>query len=432
MDYQRLNLLRTVPVLSRPFLKASLFATIGAGAYLGTVITFGGILCRRLGATPEMLFLMSIAPFIGFLLTTPVVRLAFRFRWGTLLGAMTVLGGLLLMPYAMVDSAFVFVLFLSLVRVVNGAKQVLTQALLRAHVHEIARPQALKWLRLSAFALMLPIAHVAGEVLDANQTHYKWLWPVVGLLMILTCIPYFRLPVRHAEAGSLRHHCSLFEELALLKRDKVFFAFLIVFFIGTFAEKINMPINAIYFADHLDLRYSEVGKALGIIGPLLAVGGFFFWAWTLKKIPPLVVLTLGMLLKSGRPLFWALAYNQAEPFWFVAAGEACFRFMISGIEMGALLTILQMSGQDRVPVYIGLHYVFMGIRGLIGPVIGLWLYKAGFPIQHIYWIVFSIVILGGLSLVGFGVRFGFRAQRAAGRVNSTCLPRLKLRLSKLE
>ena len=79
---------------------------------------------------------------------------------------------------------------------------------------------------------------------------------------------------------------------------------------------------------------------------------------------------------------------------------APFRLMVAGLEMASTLCVFQMSRARSVPTYVGVHYWFVGVRGVVGPVIGVALYKSGIlSVVGIYWLITAIVLIGGIALL---------------------------------
>ena len=83
--------------------------------------------------------------------------------------------------------------------------------------------------------------------------------------------------------------------------------------------------------------------------------------------------------------------------------RGAFRFLLAGLEMGALLSIMKMSSPQEIPVYMGVHFLLMAVRGIGGPLLGLALLDAGVAIQFIYWIVCGVVLAGGVMLAALAV-----------------------------
>jgi hypothetical protein len=406
--------LSRVPRLSRPFFLASLVDAAAVGIVVGAVHPYAGVLARRLGASPEWIALLTMAPFAGFLLAAPVSRLLYLCRWGALLGSVRLVIRLPLLAFALVADPAAFVLVLAGSHLADGGAKTLFDSLVKSHIHESVRPDLLKWLRIAMIGVSVPFAWGTGRLLDAYRDSYRIVFPAAGLAAAVLVIPLFRIPRRAVERRIQEQRCGILEELRVLRADPRFLAYMLTFFVGTLAEKIQMPLAPIYFADVLNLRYEEVGMATGLAGPVLGVAGYVFWGAKLRRVSPLAVVTVCMFLKSAKPILWACASYGNDPVPWIVAGEAAFRFVISGMEMASILMVLEMSQSRSVPLYVGIHYLFMGVRGMIGPPIGLALYRGGMDIANVYWLVAALVVGGGFALLGFGRRH--RAEFAAGRV----------------
>jgi hypothetical protein len=215
-------------------------------------------------------------------------------------------------------------------------------------------------------------------------------------------LPFFFLPRRARESAEHKKG-GLFEEIAVLRTDRRFAVFMLVFFVGTLGEKISMPVGPLMFADVLDLTNEQVALAMGVIGPGLAIAGFLMWGQLLRRANPLPVLAVCMVLKAARPALWALAPGTQAPLLWICAGEGLFRFLLAGVEMGTLLSIMKMSTPRQIPVYMGIHFILMAARGIGGPLVGLALLNAGVAIVDIYWVVFGVVLLGGVLLAALAV-----------------------------
>jgi hypothetical protein len=105
-----------------------------------------------------------------------------------------------------------------------------------------------------------------------------------------------------------------------------------------------------------------------------------------------------MLLKALRPILWALAAGRHDPLPLIVLGEAAFRFLVAGIELGVITAVLQMSNPHNAPLYLGIHYWFLGVRGIAGPILGTALVKSGVPPTAIYWVIAAVVVCGAIAL----------------------------------
>jgi hypothetical protein len=395
-----------LPTHGRMFIFAALFDAIGLGVIGGVIAPFAGVLARRMGATDVQLALMTSAPFIGFFAALLLNRLAYRLRWGRLLTVVRVLGYMGLLALLAKRTPTIFVLVIGWLMFAAAFAKPLFGALLKVSVEEKQRPGVLQWLRMLPVIIAPPVAWVAGKMLDSPGEigRIKLLLPAVGVGAIITSLLFFFIPrsegeKAHQDAGGP----GLLAEWKLLARHRQLRLFLGVFFIGTLAEKIVLPITPIYFADILNLDYAALGLIMGVVGPVMGLLGYAFWGWRLRSVSPLQVLTWCMILKVARPILWALAAGREDAVMLVIIGEAVYRLMFAGLEAGALLAVLSMCGKDDAPLCTGLHYLFIGVRGILGPVIGLLLYRV-MPIPMIYWTVAGLVIVGAIALAIYARR----------------------------
>ena len=388
-----------LPRQSRTFLWPALAEGVSGAVFAGAVLPFAGVLARRMGASAEALWLLAISPFFGYLLSFAVTRLCAYVRWGRLMALLRILTWAPLFFLAVYGHhVSVFVVLLMLNYMVGATSHAFFQALFREHVRERFRAGLIVVQRVVKVLFLLPIAWGVGRLLDAEPGHASLVFAVSAVFGVALALPYWPLKPRASERRGGSRPPSLAEEWRVLVSDRPFRVFMLAFFVGTLAEKIGMPILPIYFADVLDLRYEQVGLALGVAGPLLATGGFVFWGMQTRRRPLFNLILWAMILKSLRPILWAAAPLLPEPFPFVVIGEGIFRWMVAGIEMGAILAVLRFAPAHRAHLYVGIHYALLGIRGLIGPAIGWGLYRLGVPVQGILVVIAAVVLLGAFSL----------------------------------
>lgn len=394
---------RSIPRLTHPFLRVGCLHVIGSAIlFVGLVLPFQGFLARRrLNATDEQLLLLSMAPFGGFLLTMLTTRLAAQFRQSRIAGVVTLLARLPFLGMAFVTTAAPFTALLCFGHVFSAVSFASFNSLQKIYVPAKARASLLTWFRILPILVAVPLTAAAGRFLDQNPHGYQLLFPIAAALSVCMAAGFFFLPRRTREQRILDRPVRLFEEFSLIKRDRRFAWFVGVFFIGTLGEKIGMPVQPVYLADELKLSYSQVGDTLGVVGPSLAIVGYLVWGAALRKIRPITILTMCMFGKAIRPMLWALAAGADNPMMLLVPGQAVFRFCVSGMELSAILIVLKMSNNRDLPLYMGLHFGLMGIRGLGGPVIGWCLLKTDVSLSAIYWLIAGIVVTGGVALQCF-------------------------------
>ncbi len=395
-----MTLFGRIPRLSRPFVRAAFWDAAGQGLLAGIVTPFFGVLARRMGAADSLMALLAMAPFIGFLGSLRIARISGAVGWGRLLGWARVTGYLLLAGFAFTIGPVSFAVLATLAVAVGASVAGVNGNLLRSHIRPLFRGEALKWMRTIAIGTAVPMAWLAGGLFDADASRYRVIFPLTGLLALGTVPFLFRLPRRQGEAAFQNAKPPAFgEEFRILYGDRRFTVFLLVFFIGTFGEKIGMPVLPVYFADVLNLSYRDVAAALGIAGPLASIGGYFLWSHVARRTAnPMLVLAVCMTFKAVRPAALALAVHADSPVALVAGAEAVFRFMVAGLEIASILSILRLAPAHRTPHYLGLHFWLMGVRGIAGPVLGWGFLASGVPLPHVFWIIAAVVLAGAAGL----------------------------------
>ena len=366
---------------------------------MGAVLPFAGVIARRLGASAELLALQAVAPFAGFLLAFWVTRIASKMRWSRLMLLLRVLSWLPLLLMLRIRTPLAFVAFLSLGHLLGATSHAFFHSIFRDNIRARFRAGIMTIQRVSTMLLALPLAWLVGKHLDAGAFNFQVVFFVCALAGIVLTLPFLQLKPGFSEVQGSAKPPKFSDEWSILKQDHAFRGFMIALFVGTLGEKIGMPVIPIYFADDLNLRYEEVGLALGVVGPLLAIGGFLFWGWISRRHDPLVILIWSMLLKALRPALWALAPALPVPFVLIVVGEGIFRWAVAGLEMGAVLAVLRFSPPAKGPLYISIHFTLLGFRGLLGPFIGWGLYRLGMPIPMMLWLISAIVITGGVMLL---------------------------------
>lgn len=387
-----------LPRRSFPFLFPALSEACAAGLFMGAVMPFAGVIARRLGASAELLSLQAMAPFAGFLLASLVTRLSAMVKWGRLMLLLRILSWMPLLLLWYTDTPLSFVLLLSLGHMIASISHAFFHSIFRDNIRERFRAGIMALQRVLTMLMALPLAWFVGVILDAERYNYQWVFPLCAMAGMLLALPFLKLTPGYSERHGALRPPQVMDELSILKNDRAFRWFIMALFVGTLGEKIGVPIIPIYFSDDLNLRYEEVGLALGVVGPLLAIGGFVFWGSMTRRYDPRVILVWAMFLKSIRPVIWAVAPVFPSPFVAIMIGEGIFRWAVAGLEMGAVLSVLRFSPPSKGPLYISIHFTLLGFRGLLGPLLGWGLYRMGMPIPFILWIIAAIVLLGGVLL----------------------------------
>jgi len=376
----------------------------------GLVVPLISVIARRLGMCAEMMAVMLAMPCAASLFSLYVGHVAERrpkmplVFWPGILGR----GLFLLVPFVRGATGFflvvsLFYLFISLM----GPSYA---AIMRSNYGDANRGKLMGDVRIASMLVSAVASWVGGAVLQAAPDSWRWLFPVAGLFGILSILVFKKIPVcseyrataaRRAPPASagpgvgvaLRAFLS---SLRGLGRDRTLLLFLGALFLQAFPDKILVPLEPIRLVDELGLDYHEAGLILGTVTSVAGIAGY--WVW-------------GRLSRGRRPLgiflFVALAATLRLPFFAVARGplglvpwSLLAGFAGAGFDIIVLLVILDLAAPERFILSYGLASMLIGIRGILGPILGTVLYANRLlTIAQITWLACGISLLGVGCLV---------------------------------
>jgi MFS family permease len=398
--------LSRLPLTDRITFAKELWAGFFYGIFAGLALPLIPIVARRIGMSPEAITAMVTTQFAGALLGVIAGHFADKGRkmpWATWpnVAARGVLGLLAFaatpVPYLVVVSTFNILLNLS--APAYGS-------IMRTNYSNEHRGRLMANVRILIVVVSALFSSIAGIVLAADEAIVRWLFPVAALFGVLSSLTFRTIKVRRgpllpAEPG----HKSARASLGVLGKNRLFLLFMALMFLCAFPDKIAVSLEPIWMVDFLHVGYGEASFLLGTVVSLAGILGYWFWARALKRANPFLVLSLVVLLFAGR--FYSMALTHATSQLFVMS-------IISGLtnagwDLVPLFCIIALSDTSNFSLYLGLNTTLYGVRGLIGPTIGTWLYASGtLSMYRIFWLIASLLATGALSMFLFSRRPAIR------------------------
>jgi hypothetical protein len=197
-----------------------------------------------------------------------------------------------------------------------------------------------------AISLILGIVAVALQslLIDNDQTTIK---PLKGFLNTVVA--------------------PIYDSILLLKEKEEFRKFQWAFMIGGLGLMIIQPVIPVYFTKDLSISYSELLIAFCICKALGFIITTPVWNKMLKKLPIaffVFLVLLGFAFFGGFLIFAKFSHGAI----FIA-------YLIYGVAQAGSHLIWHLSGpifsgEESSSRYSGVNVVMVGIRGLIGPILG--------------------------------------------------------------
>jgi MFS family permease len=367
-----------------------------SGVINGLALPLVGVVGRKLGMSTGMLAILMGSQFLGLFLNLWFGHLS---RSGDLVAhvfwpALVSRGALALV--ALFASRGAFLAIMCLYFVVSSFGGPAYSSLMRSNYSNGHRARAMGHVRIMMMAVSALCAAFAGAFLQAWPQGFRILFPAAAAAGIAGSLMFRKVrPRRRREWESNGKAESFRASLGLILGDRLFLAYMAIYFIIGFPDKILIPLEPVRLVEELGAGYGAAGFILGTVPLAAAVLGYFICSRLADRTDPFLLLLVTALLSSTRFLGFALATAPAH----LIPGSFLNGMANAGWDLLPLFTILLFADQARVGLYMGMHSTLIGLRGLVGPALGSWLYEAGgMRIVDIYWLAFGLEIAGALLL----------------------------------
>jgi predicted MFS family arabinose efflux permease len=214
-----------------------------------------------------------------------------------------------------------------------------------------------------------------GKLLDIHPGTWKIFFFIAALLSISSIFIQMRIPLptnlkpdENIPPITTNRLLQPIKDCIHLMRSRPDFAhFQWGFMIGGFGLMLMKPASILFYVDHLALSHDQVTMARYIWMGIGVVASSFLWRRALNAIPNHRFTAIIIFGFSFFPLFLLLA--QWNQFWVNIA------FLFYGIAQAGSHLIWTLSGtlfanNEDSSKFTGVNIFMVGLRGLIGPVLG--------------------------------------------------------------
>jgi hypothetical protein len=398
-----------LPLTDRVTFYHDVRASVYYGIFSGLATPLVSVVGRRLGMGSGHFAFLNAAMAAGFLLNLWVGHIAERGDKAAQVFWPSVAARAAVILAAFTSGPVGFMLVFSFYNFASALPGPAYTAIMRSNYSEANRGRLMGDIRVEIMLVSAAAAAVAGVFLKAFPAGYRLVFPVAAAFGLAGALIFYRIKPRRP-AGAARPDAapatakpSFAASVRTVAADKPFLAYMALFFCIGFPDKIVIPLEPIRLVDDLKLDYAAAGLIQGTIPFIAGTLSFLFYSRALKRIDPFKLLLLSIVLLSTRYLGMAVATEPAQliPGAFIAAlGNA-------GWDLLPMFTIVRFSGPAKLPLYMGVHMALIGIRSLVGPVLGSVLYESfGLSLPLLYWIVFGLELAGAAALAVFLKRLG--------------------------
>jgi len=268
------------------------------------------------------------------------------------------------------------------------------------------RGKTMAVVRLGFTFTLLIFSPIAGWLLD--QIGYSYLFPLGAVFGIgsVMALARMRIPEGKNVSSGKRTQRSAWKILLQEKELWVYWLVLVIFGLGALIPITLIPIIQV---DILKLTYSQIGL-LTLAQNITWFFGFYLSGRMVDRIGGLKTTQIGIFIH----IIILLPYLWARSGWglipaFLASGLAS-----ALIEMGFMNGLMQLSKPDEIIHTSSIQSTVIGIRGLVGPYIGVWLAQIGLSANAIIWISTVLLLVSFLLMFRFTVTINTNKDEGLG------------------
>lgn len=379
-----------LPESVRANLGLDTLAAICYGVFHAAVVTFLQVVLRRMGASADLLSFYITSTYFGSVLT-PLSLLAIR-RFPSMRFALwcwIMARGLFLLTFLTTEPTGLLVIT-TIFWIVEGLPApIYTQIMQRIYLTEY-RGRAMSVVRSGMVLTILIATPVAGMMLD--WVGYRVLFPMVAVMGIASALIFCRVNLG-ADPLTLPDARSFGRVFDILRQDRRFTILMISLALYGLGGMMAAPFYPIVQVNRLGLSYSEIGY-LGLAQSFTWLVGLLLWGRIVDRRGPLWTMQITMGMNAFVPLSYVWSTNG----WMLLPAFLVQGIVMAGFDLGLNNTSIRLAQKNQVLEYAALQTMVIGLRGMVAPLFGAWLYRQGINEAIIFVMGGSFILISWLVI----------------------------------
>jgi MFS family permease len=237
---------------------------------------------------------------------------------------------------------------------------------------------------------MLLTVPLAGWLLDLIS--YRLLFPLASLMGLLSTLRFAQLKV---DEGPLppRQTRSPLAMWRVVGQDRRFTFYLLAFVVYGLGALLGLALYPAVQVNRLGLSYAEIGF-LGLAQSTCWLLGYIYWGRQIDRRGSLWVMRASFAIYALVPF----SYVWASSGWFLLPAFIAQGLVSAGVDLGIVNASIALAPPDRVEEYSAVQSTVVGLRGMAGPLLGLFLLWLGLADRVIFAIGGSLILVASLML----------------------------------
>ncbi len=361
------------------------------GIYQGAVLSFLAVVARKIGASDFQIALITSALFWGTLFSIFWAHLSSTRRKMPFLFWPVFIARLLMLLMFLATNSFFYCFLVLLSYILEGVGTPAYGGIMKEVYPEGKRTEAMGYVRMFVYGAMMVSTLLFGFFLDHfGKDSYRFLFPLGSLFGVGAILSFRRIKIRREKISPKRKFQPLTLSVDPFKKKRFLLLELSIFLAG-FGALLSMPVYVILLVDYLKLSNFTIGTLTFVFSFFTLLGYYFCGSYVGKKL--LSALGTSSVLVSFVFLFYTF---KSLPLLFLAT--ALNGIAISAWDLSSYNYIMGIAEKKEVQNFIGMHFTLMGVRGIIGPFVGVKLLQV-MGMSNTFLVSFTLAIAGFLVLL---------------------------------
>ncbi len=410
MNSFRSFILRAVQGLSGPMThqtRSNVLTEITASVVYGpfnAALLFVPVVLQKMGASPDMLAIYQAQVYIGLFLAAFSVLVIPRGHLLVFLAIIWSIGRGAFMAAGLVPGAVGLLLLAAVFWFSDGFPGAAYVEVVRRVYPADVRGRALSIVRLGMVVTMLIATPLIGTALDRFGPSF--VYPVAGLFGICAAWLFTRMKLGKADEKVESYKGNVRDLWRVMRQDRRF----VIYLLGVVCFGLGGLVGIAFFpgvlVDRLKLSYESISW-LGFAQSISWILGLLVWGRLMDRVGGPWILFICFLLATIVPL----SYMVATAGWMMLPAFVVNGLLSGGVDLAFTNSPIDLAEPGLIYEYAALQRTIIGIRGLVGPFLGVWWFGVGMPVQ-------SIFILGALFYIAGALLMNRKEFRRPPRLSS--------------
>ncbi len=261
-----------------------------------------------------------------------------------------------------------------------------------------SRAKIIGYVRIGMVLVGILVTAIAGPLL--KKVDYRYVFSLAALFGIGSGICFSRIKATDRSGeSSVPLHQFLRSAWLVLRDNPGYGWFCWGIFISGGANFMATPIYVLYQVDklHVDMVWASW---FAIIAQITAVFTYAFWGHFIDRKSPTLAVAIISLVFAFVPVVYCVA-TQA---WMLIPVFILFGIINPGYELAYISGVLSYAPPDKVTSYQAVFLSLMGLRGIIFPFLGSYLYQHHYMSMHGIFILCSLLMIVSVAVQLVGHR----------------------------